>query len=99
MNLFFTYVMNLVCYCISIIGGVVVVVGLYLVVWGKSKEQKKNLMAASPEKVTLQRQKQLPLSVLRSEDNNDNKPQLVIIGDKNHDMEEGRTVTIENLQQ
>ncbi|XP_047176389.1 WAT1-related protein At4g08290-like [Vigna umbellata] len=76
----------------SIMGGAVVVVGLYLVVWGKSKEQKKHSMPASPEKETLQRQQQLPLSVLRSDDNNDNKPQMVIIGDKNHDMEEGRTV-------
>ncbi|BAT82055.1 hypothetical protein VIGAN_03199900 [Vigna angularis var. angularis] len=83
----------------SIMGGAVVVVGLYLVVWGKSKEQKKHSMPASPEKDTLQRQQQLPLSVLRSDDNNNNKPQMVIIGDKNHDMEEGRTVNIENQQQ
>ncbi|KAG2389834.1 WAT1-related protein [Vigna angularis] len=82
----------------SIMGGAVVVVGLYLVVWGKSKEQKKHSMPASPEKETLQRQQQLPLSVLRSDDNNNNKPQMVIIGDKNHDMEEGRTVNIENQQ-
>ncbi|WVY91689.1 hypothetical protein V8G54_037203 [Vigna mungo] len=83
----------------SIMGGVVVVVGLYLVVWGKSKEQKKHSMPASPEKETLQRQQQLPLSVLKSDDNNDNKLQMVIIGDKNHNMEEGRTVNIENQQQ
>lgn len=91
--------MNLVCYCISIMGGVVVVVGLYLVVWGKSKEQKKHSMPASPEKETLQRQQQLPLSVLKSDDSNDNKLQMVIIGDKNHNMEESRTVNIENQQQ
>ncbi|ESW13056.1 hypothetical protein PHAVU_008G164100 [Phaseolus vulgaris] len=82
----------------SIIGGGVVVIGLYLVVWGKSKEQKKHLMPPSPEKVTLQRQQQLPVTVLRS-DGNDNKPQLVIIGDKNQEMDEARTVTIENQQQ
>ena len=75
-----------------------VVIGLYLVVWGKSKEQKKHLMPPSPEKVTLQRQQQLPVTVLRS-DGNDNKPQLVIIGDKNQEMDEARTVTIENQQQ
>jgi len=76
----------------------VVVIGLYLVVWGKSKEQKKHSMPASPEKVTLQRQQQLAVTVHRS-DENDNKTQLVIIGDKNHDMEEARTaVTIENHQ-
>ncbi|XP_014503271.1 WAT1-related protein At4g08290 [Vigna radiata var. radiata] len=83
----------------SIMGGVVVVVGLYLVVWGKSKEQKKHSMPASPEKETLQRQQQLPLSVLKSDDSNDNKLQMVIIGDKNHNMEESRTVNIENQQQ
>lgn len=75
------------------------VVGLYLVVWGKSKEQKKHSMPASPEKETLQRQQQLPLSVLKSDDSNDNKLQMVIIGDKNHNMEESRTVNIENQQQ
>ncbi|KAK7373139.1 hypothetical protein VNO80_06537 [Phaseolus coccineus] len=82
----------------SIIGGGVVVIGLYLVVWGKSKEHKKHSMPPSPEKVTLQRQQQLPLTVLRS-DGNDNKPQLVIIGDKKQEMDEARTVTIENQQQ
>ncbi|CAJ1971864.1 unnamed protein product [Sphenostylis stenocarpa] len=83
----------------SIIGGVVVVIGLYLVVWGKAKEQKKkHLMPPSPEKVTLQRQQQLPLTVLKN-DGNDNKPQLVIIGDRNHDMEEARAVNTESQQQ
>lgn len=56
-------------------------------------------MPASPEKETLQRQQQLPLSVLKSDDSNDNKLQMVIIGDKNHNMEESRTVNIENQQQ
>ncbi|KAG4958926.1 hypothetical protein JHK87_035559 [Glycine soja] len=67
----------------SIIGGVVVVIGLYLVVWGKAKEQK-HLMPPSPEKVTLQRHQQLPVTAPISDDANDNnKPQLVIIEDRN----------------
>lgn len=70
-------------YYTSIIGGVVVVIGLYLVVWGKAKEQK-HLMPPSPEKVTLQRHQQLPVTVPISDDANDNnKPQLVIIEDRN----------------
>ncbi|KAL2317790.1 hypothetical protein Fmac_031666 [Flemingia macrophylla] len=57
----------------SIIGGVVVVIGLYLVVWGKSKEQK-NVMPASPEKATVQR---LPIT----SHENLNKAPLVIVED------------------
>lgn len=57
----------------SIIGGVVVVIGLYLVVWGKAKEHK-HAMPASPEKVTLQRQQQLlPVTAPTRSDENDNK--------------------------
>ncbi|MED6205178.1 hypothetical protein PIB30_015516 [Stylosanthes scabra] len=56
----------------SVIGGVVVVVGLYLVVWGKSKEKKsiKNttmLLPPSPEK-DIQQQQQLPVTVPRNYD-------------------------------
>lgn len=53
--------------------------GLYLVVWGKSKEQK-CVMPPSPEKG----QQQLPVTVPKIEgnDDNNNKTQLVIIGDK-----------------
>ncbi|XP_027368353.1 WAT1-related protein At4g08290-like [Abrus precatorius] len=69
----------------SIIGGVVVVIGLYLVVWGKAKEQKQ-VMPPLPEKDTQQGQQQLPVTIPRS-DGNDNKAQLVIIGDKNNDVE------------
>ncbi|XP_019459541.1 PREDICTED: WAT1-related protein At4g08290-like [Lupinus angustifolius] len=66
----------------SIIGGVVVVMGLYLVVWGKSKEQKKHLIPQSPEKeINLQ----LPVTVPINESNNDNKTQFV--ADKNNDIE------------
>jgi len=80
-------------YYTSIIGGVVVVIGLYLVVWGKAKEQK-HLMPPSPEKVTLQRQQQLPVTVPISDDANDNnKAQLVIIGDRKDDVE-ARTTTV-----
>ncbi|PNY16548.1 auxin-induced protein 5ng4-like [Trifolium pratense] len=48
----------------SIIGAIVVVVGLYLVVWGKSKEYKaRNDMQQSPTKDnTLQDQQQLPVT-------------------------------------
>lgn len=66
------------------------VVGLYLVVWGKSKEQKR-LMPPSPEKeITLQ----LPVTVPRNDSNDDNyKAQLVVIGDKNSDVEATRSST------
>ena len=64
------------------------VVGLYLVVWGKSKEQKR-VMPPSPEKeISLQGQEQLPLTVPRNDGNNNNKVhQLVIIEDKNSNVD------------
>ncbi|KAK7275668.1 hypothetical protein RIF29_16789 [Crotalaria pallida] len=62
----------------SIIGGVVVVTGLYLVVWGKSKEQKR-LMPQSPVKETSSLQ--LPVTVSKNESNNNNKAQLIINSD------------------
>ncbi|XP_061341937.1 WAT1-related protein At4g08290-like [Gastrolobium bilobum] len=76
----------------SIIGGVVVVMGLYLVVWGKSKEHK-SMMPPSPEKeITLQGQQQLPVTV-PTINNNNNEAQLVIIGDKISDVEATRSST------
>ncbi|XP_057442705.1 WAT1-related protein At4g08290-like [Lotus japonicus] len=57
----------------SLIGGVVVVMGLYLVVWGKAKEQK-NLIPPCPEKEISQ---QLPVIAPKIE-NNENKAQVVI---------------------
>lgn len=69
---------------ISIVGGVVVVTGLYLVVWGKSKEQKNVMMSESPQKIS----QQLPITVPQIDDNeNNNKPQLVIIGDQTSNVE------------
>lgn len=65
--------------------------GLYLVVWGKSKEQK-CVMPPSPEKG----QQQLPVTVPKIEgnDDNNNKTQLVIIGDKTtSDVEVGGSST------
>ncbi|XP_027190291.1 WAT1-related protein At4g08290-like isoform X2 [Cicer arietinum] len=62
----------------SIIGAIVVVSGLYLVVWGKSKEYKaRNEMPPSPTKEnSLQHQQQLPVTAPRNEIS-DNKTQLV----------------------
>ncbi|CAJ2674444.1 unnamed protein product [Trifolium pratense] len=67
----------------SILGGVVVVTGLYLVVWGKSKEQKR-IMAEeeAPQKISQQEQQQLPITVPKVDVNENNKSQLVIIGDQ-----------------
>ncbi|WJX32540.1 hypothetical protein P8452_20853 [Trifolium repens] len=63
----------------SIIGAIVVVLGLYLVVWGKSKEYKaRNDMQTSPTKDnTLHDQQQLPVTAPTNE-NSDNKAKLVI---------------------
>ncbi|KAJ1439263.1 EamA domain [Sesbania bispinosa] len=70
----------------SIIGGVIVVTGLYLVVWGKAKEQKR-LMPPSPVKDnSLQGQQQLPVTVPKT-DTIRNEAQLVIIGDRANDVE------------
>ncbi|KAL5071077.1 hypothetical protein RYX36_021964 [Vicia faba] len=67
----------------SIVGGVVVVTGLYLVVWGKSKEQKSIMLEEeSPQKISQQGQQQLPITVSKIDDNvNINKAQLVTIID------------------
>lgn len=66
----------------SIIGAIVVVLGLYLVVWGKSKEYKARNhvdMPPSPTKDSLQdQQQQLPVTAPRNESNDMNKAQLVI---------------------
>jgi len=73
----------LICFVyISIVGGVVVVTGLYLVVWGKSKEQKAMMSDESPQKISQQGQQQLPITVPKIDVNDDNKPQLVIIEDQ-----------------
>ncbi|KAK7301343.1 hypothetical protein RJT34_12206 [Clitoria ternatea] len=82
----------------SIIGGVVVVIGLYLVVWGKAKEQKRmNLMPPSPEKDTLQGQMHLPVTVPRIGDCAENKAdELVIIGDKTSHLEATRSSSAES---
>jgi hypothetical protein len=68
----------------SIIGAIVVVLGLYLVVWGKSKEYKaRNDMQPSPTKDnTLHDQQQLPVTAPTNE-NSDNKAKLVIHGKEN----------------
>lgn len=67
----------------SIVGGVVVVTGLYLVVWGKSKEQKSNILEEeSPQKIAKQGQQQLPITVCKIDDNVDvKKTQSVTIED------------------
>ena len=59
---------------ISIIGAVVVVLGLYLVVWGKSKEcQQGIIMTPSPANDNSpEDQRQLPVTAPRN-DSNDNK--------------------------
>ncbi|KAL5071078.1 hypothetical protein RYX36_021965 [Vicia faba] len=64
----------------SIVGGVVVVIGLYLVVWGKWKEQKSiKLEEESPQKISQQGQQQLPITDSKIDDNvNTNKAQLVM---------------------
>jgi S-ribosylhomocysteine lyase LuxS involved in autoinducer biosynthesis len=68
---------------ISIVGGVVVVTGLYLVVWGKSKEQKRIMLEEeAPQKISQQGQQQLPITVPKIDVNDNNKHQLVIIGDQ-----------------
>ncbi|KAK2453399.1 WAT1-related protein [Trifolium repens] len=67
----------------SIVGGVVVVTGLYLVVWGKSKEQKRIMLEEeAPQKISQQGQQQLPITVPKIDVNDNNKHQLVIIGDQ-----------------
>ncbi|KAI5394405.1 WAT1-related protein At4g08290 [Lathyrus oleraceus] len=67
----------------SIVGGVVVVTGLYLVVWGKSKEQKSIILEEeSPQKIAKQGQQQLPITVSKIDDNVDvKKTQSVTIED------------------
>ncbi|KAL1290580.1 hypothetical protein AAHE18_20G139900 [Arachis hypogaea] len=87
----------------SVIGGVVVVVGLYLVVWGKSKEKKgvkHAMLPPSPEKEI--QQQQLPVTVPRNfdasnnnnNDDDDNKMDhqlMVVVGIKNTDVEARRS--------
>lgn len=58
------------------------VMGLYLVVWGKAKEQK-NLIPPCPEKEISQ---QLPVIAPKIE-NNENKAQVVINGAGTNDVE------------
>jgi S-ribosylhomocysteine lyase LuxS involved in autoinducer biosynthesis len=68
---------------ISIVGGVVVVTGLYLVVWGKSKEQKRIMLEEeAPQKISQQGQQQLPITVPKIDVIDNNKHQLVIVGDQ-----------------
>lgn len=69
---------------ISIVGATVVVFGLYLVVWGKSKEYKSH-MQPSPAKE--QEQQQLPVTTLINDYSNGNKAQLVIHSDEKSDVE------------
>ncbi|XP_061367812.1 WAT1-related protein At4g08290-like [Gastrolobium bilobum] len=69
----------------SIIGAIVVVAGLYLVVWGKSKEYK-GRMPPSPAKENSMQEQQLPVTD-PSNDSSDNKAQLIIHGDKKGDEE------------
>lgn len=68
----------------SIIGAIVVVLGLYLVVWGKSKEQKARSddihMTESPRKENqLQDLHQLPVTAPKKDSN---KAQLVMHGEE-----------------
>ncbi|XP_058724506.1 WAT1-related protein At4g08290-like [Vicia villosa] len=67
----------------SIVGGVVVVTGLYLVVWGKSKEQKSIMLEKeSLQKISQQGQQKLSITVSKIDDNvNTNKAQLVTVVD------------------
>ncbi|XP_028757545.1 WAT1-related protein At4g08290 [Neltuma alba] len=75
----------------SIIGGVVVSVGLYLVAWGKHKEYK-HLMPPSPEKDT----RQLPVTMAPTIVVDDHKPQeSVLICDQNN----GLDLTVSNNTQ
>jgi hypothetical protein len=67
----------------SIIGAIVVVLGLYLVVWGKSKEYKARNHIHMPPSPTKEdslhdQQQQLPVTVPRNESNDINEAQLVI---------------------
>ncbi|KAJ1376897.1 EamA domain [Sesbania bispinosa] len=64
----------------SIVGAIVVVVGLYAVVWGKSKENKARMPATEN---SLQNQQQLPVTAPRK-DNNCNK---IVHGDETGDEE------------
>ena len=59
---------------ISIIGAIVVVLGLYLVVWGKAKERR-GLMTPSPAENNFpEDQRQLPVTAPRNDSiNNNNK--------------------------
>jgi len=55
---------------ISIIGAVVVVLGLYLVVWGKSKECQQGIMSPSPPNHNSpEDQRQLPVTAPRNDSN------------------------------
>jgi len=56
-----------------------VVTGLYVVVWGKSKEQKAMMSDESPQN---QQGQQLPITVPKIDVNDANKPQSVIIEDQ-----------------
>jgi len=56
---------------VSIIGAVVVVLGLYLVVWGKYKECQKRIMPPSHANViSPQDQRQLPVTAPKNDSNN-----------------------------
>jgi hypothetical protein len=62
---------------ISIVGAVVVVTGLYIVVWGKSTEQKAMMSDESPQELSQQGQ-QLPITISQQHQ----QPQSVIIEDQ-----------------
>jgi len=57
---------------ISVIGAIVVVLGLYLVVWGKSKECQRRMPPSPAKDIFPEEQRQLPVTAPRN-DSNDNK--------------------------
>ncbi|CAJ1974211.1 unnamed protein product [Sphenostylis stenocarpa] len=61
----------------SVVGAIVVVLGLYLVVWGKSKECQRR-MPPSPAKDNFPEEQQLPITAPRNDGNN-NKVRSVLI--------------------
>jgi hypothetical protein len=66
---------------IIIVRGVVVVTGLYIVVWVISKEQKAMMSDESTQKI-FQQGLQLPITVPKIDANDANIPQSVIIEDQ-----------------
>jgi hypothetical protein len=66
---------------IIIVRGVVVVTGLYIVVWVISKEQKAMMSDESTQKISQQRL-QLPITVPKIDVSDANIPQSVIIEDQ-----------------